>query len=91
MEMHVMADGPATPVPCTRHPTDREDGLRSGEESRAGKRARHGNAKLKAADVRAIRALSASGRSCAEVAREFGVAASTVSYIARGVSWKHLA
>ena len=98
-----MADHPTMPTSLARNPADREAGLQpveaKPEDRRAServKRARvaravHGNAKLTAADVRKIRAMSASGRKCADVAREFGVAASTVSYIARGVTWQRLA
>jgi len=97
-----MADHPTMPTSVARNPADREAGLQpveaKPEDRRASERVKgarvpravHGNAKHTAAEVRKIRAMSASGRRWADVAREFGVAASTVSYIARGMTWKRL-
>jgi hypothetical protein len=52
----------------------------------------HRNARLSAEDVREIRARYAMGEgSCARLAREFGVSATTVHLIVRGRAWRHVA
>ena len=51
----------------------------------------HGSAKLKAAQVRRIKALLAEGRMyISEIAREFGVSETTVRAISTGKTWKHV-
>jgi hypothetical protein len=48
---------------------------------------RHWKAKITEADVRAIRASKGTTR---DLAKQFGIAASTISNIRAGVRWKHV-
>ena len=48
----------------------------------------HGNAKLTAAQVLAIRAQA--NRTCAALAAEYGVSIGTIKSVRSGQSWKHL-
>lgn len=50
----------------------------------------HPMAKLTEVDVRRIHSLAVSGKSCASIAGEYGIAVSTVSGILTGKSWSHL-
>lgn len=52
--------------------------------------ASNGRTRLAEEEVRKIRALAASGRSCRSIAREFSVGAGTVSAIVRRVNWRWL-
>ncbi len=51
----------------------------------------NGNAKLRAPEVRAIKARLHSGASQASIAREFGVSPHAIGSIARCVNWGHVA
>lgn len=51
---------------------------------------RTGTSKLTDNDVREIRARWASGETFAQIARSYGVTAANISYVARGVTWRHI-
>lgn len=51
---------------------------------------RHQNTSLKSIEVEEIRRQRAEGKSCSEIGRWFGVSATTVSRIARRVTWRHV-
>lgn len=52
---------------------------------------RHGQAKLTESDVSEIRQRRANGESCVSLSREFRVAGSVISTIARHLRWRHVA
>ena len=62
------------------------------EKGRAAKQAGglNGNARLTEDDVRAIRARCAASETQASLAREYSVSKTTISLIARRVTWKHV-
>lgn len=64
-------------------------GLRLHPEASA-KGEAHGRSKLREEQVRAIRALVASGASYGIAGRHFGVTGSMVGRIVRGIAWRHL-
>jgi len=71
-----------------RHYGDRHWTRRMPERRRHGER--NAAAKLTSEQVRQIIALSRTGRSAASLAREFGVSATPVRLIVRGLAWKNI-
>lgn len=51
---------------------------------------RHGNAKLKDADIPVIFAMHESGGTAEEIARNYGVTATNIAYILNGKAWKRV-
>jgi len=50
----------------------------------------HGNSKLSSEDVMRIRSEAASGRTNRSIAAEFGINESTVGYIVKRRTWRHI-
>ncbi len=67
-----------------------DDMFRKGRH-RARRGERHARAKLTEALVREMRARNKAGEKCAALARECGVASSTLSLALRGETWRHVA
>ena len=57
---------------------------------RVGRGERHGNARFTEAEVRKIRLRHVGGWSCREMAKEYGVAPSTILRIVKRKTWKHV-
>lgn len=69
------------------HPENMADKVKRGRTSKG---ERHGNAKLTAPDVRAIRHRKSQGESAATIAADYHIAARTVNQIYSGETWKHV-
>jgi hypothetical protein len=56
----------------------------------AGRGERHGQAKLREADVHVIRYLISTGHHDSEIARRYGVSAPCIYAIRNGTNWRHV-
>lgn len=69
---------------------DSEPASLSAPERRGKQGAAHLQAKLTDDDVRSIRQQRQDGASCTELAARYGVTKTTISHIARGLTWRHV-